>query len=182
MVSLSDPCRILITGCSGGGKSTLLDDLAQQGFAVVPEPGRRIVAEERAAEGRALPWVDELAFAKRALEMARADFFAANAGTTVFDRGLVDAAVALATLTGAPLQETLSGLRYDDPVFLAPPWPEIFAQDADRRHGLAAAMAEYARICDGLSALDYRVIALPKISVAARAAFVVDRLSGAKIL
>ncbi|MPT22826.1 MAG: ATPase, partial [Starkeya sp.] len=37
---------VVISGCSGGGKSTLLTELARRGFAVVEEPGRRIVAEE----------------------------------------------------------------------------------------------------------------------------------------
>ena len=43
---------VILSGCSGGGKSTLLDALAERGFAVVPEPGRRIVAKELAL-GRA---------------------------------------------------------------------------------------------------------------------------------
>ncbi|MEO1705188.1 MAG: AAA family ATPase, partial [Pseudomonadota bacterium] len=43
--------HILITGCSGGGKSTLLAALAQQGHAVVREPGERIVRSEMASGG-----------------------------------------------------------------------------------------------------------------------------------
>ena len=34
---------IILSGCSGGGKSTLLAELARRGFATVEEPGRRIV-------------------------------------------------------------------------------------------------------------------------------------------
>jgi predicted ATPase len=34
---------VVISGCSGGGKSTLLAELARRGHAVVEEPGRRIV-------------------------------------------------------------------------------------------------------------------------------------------
>ena len=37
---------IILSGCSGGGKSTLLAELARRGFATVEEPGRRIVIEE----------------------------------------------------------------------------------------------------------------------------------------
>jgi predicted ATPase len=39
---------VLITGCSGGGKSTLISMLNEKGFNTVTEPGRRIVAEEMA--------------------------------------------------------------------------------------------------------------------------------------
>jgi predicted ATPase len=54
---------VLITGCSGGGKSTLLAELHARGHHVVEEPGRRIVKQELKAGGQALPWVDEIAFA-----------------------------------------------------------------------------------------------------------------------
>jgi hypothetical protein len=36
---------VVISGCSGGGKSTLLDELGRRRYAVVAEPGRRIVQE-----------------------------------------------------------------------------------------------------------------------------------------
>jgi len=37
---------VIISGCSGGGKSTLLAELGRRGYAVVEEPGRRIVRQE----------------------------------------------------------------------------------------------------------------------------------------
>lgn len=98
---------VLILGCSGGGKSTLLTELAARGYAVVEEPGRRIVSQELKGDGAALPWVDMAAFARRAIEMAMADHAAAReqAGWTFFDRGLIDAATALQHLTGEPVLE-----------------------------------------------------------------------------
>src|SRR5690606_37797479 len=89
--------RIAISGCSGGGKSTLLAELSARGFAVVEEPGRRIVRQELESGGDALPWIDMAAFARRAVEMAQDDHLAAasESGWTFFDRGLVDAAAAL---------------------------------------------------------------------------------------
>ena len=69
---------VVISGCSGGGKSTLLAELAGRGYAVVEEPGRRIVQEELAASGAALPWVDAAAFAGRAMAVALADRVAAR--------------------------------------------------------------------------------------------------------
>src|SRR4051812_20488658 len=86
---------VMISGCSGGGKSSLLEELARRGCAVVAEPGRRIIAEARNGEGGALPWVDATAFARCALAMSVADHEEAR-GLTFFDRGVVDAAVAIA--------------------------------------------------------------------------------------
>jgi predicted ATPase len=40
---------IVISGCSGGGKSTLVAELARRGYASVEEPGRRIVEDEKRA-------------------------------------------------------------------------------------------------------------------------------------
>lgn len=119
------PEFILITGCSAGGKSTLLTALKSAGHAVVEEPGRRIVRDAMAAgEDAVLPWVDVVAFARRALEMARSDLAAhrAASGPVFFDRGAIDAASGLEHAAGVPLEETLGATRhYDDPVFLAPP-------------------------------------------------------------
>lgn len=61
--------HIVLSGCSGGGKLTLLAELERRGFAVVPEPGRLIVEEEQRCDGRALPWVDLAAFAKRDVDL-----------------------------------------------------------------------------------------------------------------
>lgn len=101
---------ILITGCSGGGKSTLLDALGAKGYGTIPEPGRRIVASEIAGSGKNLPWVDMEAFAQSALNMARSDLKSAKglSGTMFFDRGVVDAAVALQAAGGAPFGEHLA--------------------------------------------------------------------------
>lgn len=177
--------RILITGCSGGGKSTLLAELAARGFSVVEEPGRRIVRQELEDGGEALPWIDLAAFARRAIALSIEDHAAApkRSGWTFFDRGLVDAVVALQHATGEPLREDLlAAHRYHDHVFLTPPWPEIYESDAERKHGLADAIAEYERISALLPQLGYQVVILPKVSVSERVRFLLQHLPGAAAL
>lgn len=170
---------IVISGCSGGGKSALLEALAVCGFACVPEPGRRIVREEQESGGVALPWINLRAFAERAVAMARADLAGAakSPGLTFFDRGLVDAAVALADAGGTPYVETLGPVRaYAQTVFLAPPWPEIYVSDAERKHGFTDAKAEYNRLVDAFGKVGYSPLALSKAPVADRVAFVLTEL------
>lgn len=171
---------VVLSGCSGGGKSTLLDELARRGCAVVAEPGRRIVAEELRTGGRALPWVDPAAFARRAVALSLEDRARAGAdGWTVFDRGLIDAAAALEHLTGEPALERLGREhRYHRRVFLTPPWPEIYVVDPERRHGFEAAVAEYDRLTAAYRSLDYEATILPKVSVTERADLVLGALSG----
>ena len=109
---------VILSGCSGGGKSALLEALRRRGHAVVEEPGRRIVRQELAAGGTALPWRDLAAFARRAVEMALADRAAMRGqpGFVFFDRGLIDAAVALeAAGGGARLSSLTSADRFSSP-------------------------------------------------------------------
>jgi len=170
---------VLLTGCSGGGKSTLLAALAARGHAVVEEPGRRIVKQELEGDGRALPWIDAAAFARRAIEMSLSDREGArdHPGWVFFDRGLIDAASALQQITGEPVLADLAARhRYHRRVFLVPPWPEIYVTDPERRHGLEAALPEFQRLSRELPGLGYDVVLLPKISVAERADFVLATL------
>lgn len=126
---------IILSGCSGGGKSTLLAELARRGFVTVEEPGRRIVIEETRNNGTALPWIDIEAFARRAITMALEDRQKAPAdGLVFFDRGLIDAASALRHVGGDGFIDTLKNThRYNPLVFLTPPWPEIYQGDDERR-------------------------------------------------
>ena len=137
------------------------------------------MADEKARGGSALPWSDPTAFARRAVGMAFDDLERARSlkGPVFFDRGLIDAAVALEHASGTPVSEILGGTSpYSDPVFLAPPWAEVFTGDEDRRHGFDAATAECDRIATALAALRHRVLTLPKAPVGNRARFVLDAL------
>jgi predicted ATPase len=170
---------IVISGCSGGGKSTLLAELGRRGFATIEEPGRRIVTAETAAGGTALPWIAPAAFARRAVALALSDLEQAAAlpGPVFFDRGLVDAAAALEHCGNTGAIDRLSGrMPYQRLVFLAPPWPEIYVQDDERRHGFKEAAAEHDRLKHVYSELGYTTVPLPKNTVAQRADFVIATL------
>ena len=175
---------VLFSGCSGGGKSTLLAEFAARGHVVVEEPGRRIVRQELEGDGAALPWIDGVAFARRAIAMALDDLAAAarQPGWIFFDRGLIDAASALESLTGEPVLADLgNGRRYHRKAFLAPPWPEIYVTDPERRHPFEAALPEFERLRRVIPALGYEVILMPKISVRERADFVLTELSDCSV-
>jgi len=170
---------VIISGCSGGGKSTLLAELHRRGHAVIEEPGRRIVLDEIKSNGSALPWVDLNAFLHRAIDLALEDRTAASAHDrwVFFDRGLIDAASGLQHLTGEPALASLGHKhRYHRQVFLTPPWPEIYQKDSERRHDLDRAMTEYSQLLAAYPALGYEVLILPKVSVEERADFVLNNL------
>jgi predicted ATPase len=165
---------VMISGCSGGGKSTLLSELARLGYAVVEEPGLHIVREERQGDGSALPWVDMAAFGRRALAMSVADYEAAQ-GLTFFDRGVVDAGVAITARGGELPAHAIAHCRYDR-VFFAPPWPEIYELNDDRRHSLESALRDYERVRLAYLQAGYDPVVLPRDTVAARADFILTNL------
>jgi predicted ATPase len=124
--------------------------------------------------------VDAIAFARRAVEMSLADRAGADTSArwVFFDRGLIDAAAALEHLTGEPVLRSLGLIhRYNKRVFLAPPWPEIYVTDQERRHGLAEAVGEYDRLINVYPSLGYDILVLPKVSVAERADWILNSLA-----
>ncbi|KCZ91155.1 AAA family ATPase [Hyphomonas jannaschiana] len=168
----------VISGCSGGGKSTLLKVLKACGHHVVEEPGRRVVEAEEAHGGDALPWLDMEAFLQRTLSLAIEDFEAARAlaGPVFFDRGIIDALSGLQHLTGRAPEDAARLYRYAETVFLAPPWPEIYETDSARKHGLDEAVAEYDRLAAAFPEFGYRTQVLPKVAVADRTDHILSTL------
>lgn len=178
-----DPDRfVVLTGCSGGGKSTLLAALAGEGFPTFEEPGRQIVKEQLFIGGSALPWVDPLGFA--ALAVSRSMHHLALAARSdrraFFDRGIVDAVSYLEHLdipVPPPLRKAVTRLRYHETVFVAPPWRQIFAADTERRHSFDVAVAEYRSLVRTYERLGYSPVELPKTDSKGRIRFVLEHLA-----
>lgn len=172
----------VISGCSGGGKSTLVDALASHGFGISEEPGRQIIREELDTGGDALPWMDSVAFSEKCAELSVHRYTAATeAGTVIFfDRSLVDAVSALVYEEPERAETHLQRLqlfRYANTVFMAPPWPEIFENDPERQHCFADAVAEYDRLIATYTMAGYSVLFLPKSPLAERIDFVLRHIA-----
>jgi predicted ATPase len=91
--------------------------------------------------------------------------------------GLIDAAAPLQHLTGEPALTTLGEVhRYHRRVFIAPPWPEIYVNDPERRHGFDDAVLEHDRLVGVYPFLGYEVVMLPKTGTPERADFVMHTL------
>jgi predicted ATPase len=110
--------------------------------------------------------------------MAKADIAAASVhrGWVFLDRGLIDAAVALERFGGEPAKATIGNHRFHARVFLTPPWPEVYVTNDERPHGFDAAVDEYEQLLSAYPRLAYEPVVLPKISVKARADFVLRSL------
>ena len=62
-------------------------------------------------------------------------------------------------------------------MFLVPPWPEIFSEDAERKHGFDAAVEEYDALLDRLPGKGYETRIVPRLSVRDRADWIMGTLS-----
>ncbi len=167
----------VISGGPGAGKTTLLTALHRAGFAVVPEASRALIQEQVARGSGLLPWLDLGGFAElaRARMVAQHAAASSSAGPVFFDRGLPDL-LAYLEVAGQPvpaaIRAAVAAHPYQAPVLLAPPWPEIYVNDAERWQTLAEAEALYHALRRTYQALGYPVLDLPRAPVAARVAFV----------
>jgi predicted ATPase len=175
---------IVITGGPGAGKTSLIEALAANDHAVRPEAGRAIIRDQKAIGGRGLPWLDPMLFAELMLssDLHSHAEACADGRTVFFDRGVPDIAGYLG-LCGLPVPDYVERaarqLRYRRTVFIAPPWREIFTQDAERKQDFAEAERTYAAMAATYPRYGYALVELPRASVAERMSFVLDRLCAA---
>ncbi len=172
----------VITGGPGSGKSTLIDALAEQGISTMPEAGRAIIQDQVAISGEALPWSDRRAFAELMLAWEMRSYRAASklGGPVMFDRGIPDV-LGYLRLCGLPIPSHVERaawtFRYHHRVIIAPPWPEIFAADAERKQSFEEAQATYEVMNQTYSALGYDLIPLPLDSIQQRVKFVLATIA-----
>ncbi len=170
-------CLFIVTGGPGSGKSSLIDALAGRGMLTMPEAGRAIIQDQVAIGGEALPWSDRRAFAELMLSWEMRSYRAAFAlgAPVMFDRGVPDVLgyLRLSKLpVPAHMDRAAQTFRYHRRVFIAPPWPEIFAVDAERKQSFAEAQATYEVMVETYSDLGYNLMPLPLASVQERVQFV----------
>ncbi|MDB3936362.1 AAA family ATPase [Granulosicoccus sp.] len=87
----------VISGCSCGGKNTLIKALNACGYSIADKPGREIVRAELDRGGDALPWNHPVKFSIKCGELSvqRYEVKKNLVETVFFDRSLVDAVSAL---------------------------------------------------------------------------------------
>jgi len=168
---------VIISGCSGGGKSTLLSELASRGYSVILEPGRQIVKEQTAINGDALPWTNLKKFLDLALSRYLFQFNSQKDQQQLlfFDRGIIDS-VQLNTSQPEYFRNAAKNFRYNRLVFLVPPWQEIFTSDKERKHSFESAKNEFDELLIKYKNFGYETILIPKVSVKERADFILEKL------
>ncbi len=172
----------VVTGGPGSGKTALIEALARRGLRCMPEAGRAIIQDQVRIGGSALPWADRYAFAELMLgwELRSYQEASSAAGAVMMDRGIPDV-MGYLTLCGLPVPSHVEAAaklyRYNQCVFVAPYWKEIFTQDTERKQDQAEAEATARVMIETYASLGYTIVELPRTDIEARADFVMKRLS-----
>ena len=171
----------IITGGPGAGKTTLIEALAARGHATAGESGRTILQHQRRIDGPAQHQRDAGLYAELMLarDMENHARMTAAKGPVFFDRGVPEL-VGYFELMGlsvpAHFERAAARYRYNAAVFIAPPWPEIYAHDAERKQSLGEMQRSYDAAAAIYPRLGYSLVELPRVSVDARVAFVLERV------
>ncbi len=171
----------IITGGPGAGKTSLIDELRRRGFGATQEAGRAIIRDQSLIGGRALHTADAGLFAELMLAWEMRSYRIAEqdaAQAVFFDRGIPELAGYLRMLgrpVPAHVDKAARTFMYRPRVFIAPPWPEIYGTDTERKQDFAEAVATFDAVRGAYPSYGYQVISLPLATIGERADFVLAR-------
>lgn len=172
---------VVITGCSGGGKSTLVAKLEAQGYTTIPEVGRELVKEQLAING-VTPWDNPQDFCELLIDRSIAAYKKANNMPTAkdniifFDRCFLEGIAYYQTLKIDKYDYAIHELRYYPVIFIVPPWQEIYREDEERKHSFNDAVAAYNRDLTFYVQSGYQLIEIPKVNVKERVQFIIQQI------
>jgi predicted ATPase len=172
--------RVLITGGPGVGKTTLLAELGARGYSTVAESARAIISERR-ARGQS-PRPGPIEFAREILRRDTEKYHdhAVGAAWVFFDRGLVEALGMVHEVAPFSAQELDAALRahpFHSSVFVLPPWQDIYTTDTERDHSFPWVEQVHSHLVQWYRSCGYVLHEVPRLSVVARAEFVIQTLT-----
>lgn len=171
----------ILTGGPGSGKTTLIEQLGMMGYDCIPETGRKIIQQQLSSGGTALPWADKAEYSRLMLQHSVQDYLSQSTETDVrfFDRGIPDV-LGYTELIGLPDREIFikatENFRYNSTVFILPPWLEIYKTDAERKQSPELAATTYHMMKAIYERYHYKLVEIPRTSVAERIRFILDRI------
>jgi len=170
----------IITGGPGSGKTSLLESLASKGYNYIPETARQII-KERLLRGLT-PRPDPKTFAHKIFDNDRMNFIENSRLSSLlfFDRSFMDSAGMIFNCDRGgynKIKDTLLENRYNNKVFITPPWKEIYRNDTERDQSFEEGIEVYEWIAKWYRQHDYDVVIVPKDTIENRVKFVLRQIA-----
>lgn len=171
----------IITGGPGSGKTTMLEELKERGFFTVDEVARQIIKEQHSIGGDAIHGKNQLKFLELMLSRSIDTFMQVTEKekSVFFDRGipeLIGYCHLIKYEVPKYLCDAIKLYHYNNTVFLAPPWQEIYQHDTERKQTWEEAIETYNCVKNAYDELGYNLIEIPKSTVTERVSFILDQL------
>lgn len=162
--------RIAVSGCAGAGKTSLVNEMARRGWQVCENIASQVARAEMPSDGGAPPPHDAERFARLCLAACIDELLLLGGGPVIYDGSLVDVVLAVrrfGKMRGGD-EHVLQVMRYADPVFIAPPWRELFNAESTGQ-SWDQAMREYTELCAAFADAGYDTLTLPQLPLKERA-------------
>ena len=173
--------KIVITGGPGTGKTSVINELKNQGYTCLEEISRQVTLDARKDGTEQLFLTDPVEFSRRLLKGRIAQFEEASSfpDPLIFiDRGIPDI-LAYMHYINVPYPDFFkqaSKLHSYDHVFVLPPWASIFESDSERYENFDQAKLIHENLLETYSKFDYQLHEVPFGSIVHRADFILDVL------
>ncbi len=149
----------------------------------MPEAARQIIKEQVQGGGDALPWGNRERYARLMMDLSIACYLENVSATspTFFDRGIPDTLcyaqlIRLPVVLVSEMRRLCEVHRYNPRAFIAPPWPEIYEIDNERKQTWEEAVDVYFRLVAVYRDCGYELLELPKVNPKMRADFILQAL------
>lgn len=74
------------------------------------------------------------------------------------------------------IYEAVKNYRYNQQVFLFPPWSDIYCHDTERKQDFQEAIETYEAVKDGYTSCGYKTKEIPLCSIEARTDFIINTI------
>ncbi|MFY7810856.1 MAG: AAA family ATPase [Flavobacterium sp.] len=172
---------VVITGAPSSGKTTLINELKEQGFYCFEEISRKITLEAQKKGIDQLFLKQPLLFSDRLLEGRLNQLLEAQKTEekiVFLDRGIPDI-IAYMDYVNANYPynyiNSIKNNRYSK-VFLLPPWKEIYTNDQARYESYDEAEKIHLHLLETYQKYDYEIIIVPTGTVSERVKFIHNHL------
>lgn len=174
--------KIVITGGPGTGKSTVIIELEQQGYHCMHEISRKVTLIARKNGIEQLFLKDPMLFSKMLLEGRIHQFKKAlneKNDIVFFDRGIPDV-FAYMNYLGVDYPSIFIDKSekhtYQSPIFIMPPWKDIYITDNERYESFEQSLAIYNHLKSAYKSLNYTIIEVPFGIASERAKFILEHI------